>query len=965
MSIPETAAVHESPPYGGDRLLERADELAAIDDALDGARAGAGSLVLVGGAPGIGKSALLAAARRSARAANLVVLSASGLELEREFPFGVTVRLFEPVLDALDRAHRARVFSGPAGAAAALFERHDAVAVSGGAERAHAVVHALRRLTVNLSATGSEPVGSPLAIVVDDAQWSDAGSLRFLSYLAADVATLPVAIIVAFRHGSAEAPSELRRGLATARQSRSLRLRPLSAGAIDRLVRGVYPDSAPEFVRACARATGGNPFYLHELLQSARADGLSATTAGASALQALAPESVVNSVLLRLAGLPDPAPVLASALSVLGDGATLRQAAALAGVDGEAAEAGADALAAAHILRPGEPLVFAHPLIATAVHSDMPALARSRAHRRAAELLEAEGAAVENVAAHLMVCRPDSDPRVVDTLRSAAARAFGRGEPEGARRLLERALAEPPAPELRPQLLVDRALAEASVGTPAAVGHVRAALETVTDLGQRVDALRSLARLLFARSEFAAAAAACEQALLQLEAGDPRAEALLVDWLAIASTGAAPPPAAASGRLGAMLAGADAGRLPSQPGLIAQLAAAMLANGRPAAEVASTARTALAELPIDDGFYGIINGFAVVALLAAGDLEPAAARIEAVQERAQATGSLIASGMASHWLAVLRYYRGDLDGAIAAAKHTLEVARAGWDVCTGWVAPVLAHAHMDRMDLAAAADAVGLGDQLPAGRRERALCGAARGRLAHLGGDPVAAERELLEVGPLIERDAIGRMMVVPWRSSAALAAEAAGHHDRACSLAGAELTEARAGAPRTLGIALRVSGVTRGGRPGLELLREAVEVLASTPAALEHARALVALGGALRRAGQPVDSREPLRGGFELARALGAHPLADHAQHELRAAGGRRTRPRNGLGPTALTAAERRVAELAASGATTPEIARALYVTPKTVDWHLGHAYQKLGISSRRQLPGALRSTSDSESLI
>jgi DNA-binding CsgD family transcriptional regulator len=313
---------------------------------------------------------------------------------------------------------------------------------------------------------------------------------------------------------------------------------------------------------------------------------------------------------------------------------------------------------------------------------------------------------------------------------------------------------------------------------------------------------------------------------------------------------------------------------------------------------------------------------------------------------------------------MLRYRRGELAGAIAAAQDTLEAAHAGWDVCTAWVTPVLAHAYMDRGALPAAADAIAQCVGVAVERPERALVQAARGRLAFLEGDPAEAEQTLVEAGAVIERNAITRMMVVPWRSMAALAAHRAGHRGRARALATAELEAARTEEPRRLGIALRVAGITEGGRSGLDLLREAVTVLAPSAAALEHAKALVALGAALRREGQRVESREPLRRGVELARTLGAPPLAEHARHELRAAGGRRSRPRH-AGPDALTATERRVAELAAGGATTREIARTLYVTPKTVDWHLGHAYQKLGIGSRRQLSEALSSTNDPASLV
>jgi len=140
----------------------------------------------------------------------------------------------------------------------------------------------------------------------------------------------------------------------------------------------------------------------------------------------------------------------------------------------------------------------------------------------------------------------------------------------------------------------------------------------------------------------------------------------------------------------------------------------------------------------------------------------------------------------------------------------------------------------------------------------------------------------------------------------------------------------------------------------GLERLREAVDVLAETSARVEHAKALAALGTALRHARQPGDAREPLRGALELADACGADALSERVRSELYATG---TRPRTSAlrGVEALTASERRVAALAAEGRTNRDIAQALFVTPKTVEVHLSSAYRKLGIRSRRQLAGAL----------
>jgi len=177
------------------------------------------------------------------------------------------------------------------------------------------------------------------------------------------------------------------------------------------------------------------------------------------------------------------------------------------------------------------------------------------------------------------------------------------------------------------------------------------------------------------------------------------------------------------------------------------------------------------------------------------------------------------------------------------------------------------------------------------------------------------------------------------------------GRTDEAAELAREELKLARQwGAPRPIGIALRVLGLVHGGRRGEAQLRHAVTVLEPSGAQLEHARALIDLGGMLRRANRRADAREPLRRGLELAYRAGAAGLVKHAQDELAATG---TRPRTLAltGVEALTPSERRVARMAAEGMANKEIAQALFVTVKAVEVHLSSAYRKLQIKSRTQL--------------
>jgi len=202
-----------------------------------------------------------------------------------------------------------------------------------------------------------------------------------------------------------------------------------------------------------------------------------------------------------------------------------------------------------------------------------------------------------------------------------------------------------------------------------------------------------------------------------------------------------------------------------------------------------------------------------------------------------------------------------------------------------------------------------------------------------------------------------GAPTIVPvaWRSRAAMAHLSLGHMDEARRLAGEETELAhRFGASRQIGVALRAAGLIEGGESGAELLAEAASVLEEGEDRLEHARALVDLGASMRRANKRSPAREPLHRGLELALSCGGVALADRARVELLAAGDR-PRMARGEGADALTPSERRVCELAREGLSNREIAQALFVTVKTVEYHLSNAYRELEISSRADLAAFL----------
>ena len=238
---------------------------------------------------------------------------------------------------------------------------------------------------------------------------------------------------------------------------------------------------------------------------------------------------------------------------------------------------------------------------------------------------------------------------------------------------------------------------------------------------------------------------------------------------------------------------------------------------------------------------------------------------------------------------------------------------------------------------------------------------AARGRLRLAQGRPAEALADFQTCAAMFSPEVWGtemRDVGLPARARRrrAQALLRLGRARGARELAEAELADVRAfGAPRALGIALRVAGLARGRRARARAARaNRWPRLRSSPALLERARSLAELGAALRRAGQRAAAREPLAEALDLAARCGARPLAARAREELKATG---ARPRRAwrTGVEALTPSELRVARLAAEGRTNREIAHELYVTLKTIEGHLSRAYAKLGIEGRAQLPQAL----------
>jgi DNA-binding CsgD family transcriptional regulator len=920
---------------GARGLLERELEVSAITEIVRTAMAGQGALAVVEGAPGLGKTRLLGVAREIAERENLQVLAAQATELESELPFGAVRQLL----------------------GARSVQR--ASPLQDGADRSLAMIEQLRaELWDRLFPEVDSPDGAPALLLIDDAQWADGPSLRFLLHVSLRIEELPVAIIVATRSAEPGAPQDLLDALVRT-ASRVVTPKPLSSDGIGLLARASLGDRVDgDLIAAAARATGGNPFYLSELLRLLASPGSRTSIA---AIQEAAPASVMRAVLGRLARLGAAPAELATAIAVLGDGCALDVARELAGLTALEAEEAADQLARAGLIAPGEPLRFAHPLISSSLRADLGAFALARLHRRAAEILACTGGEIDRIAAHLVNTRPQGDPETVSRLRRAARNARSRGEPQTARKLLTRALEEPPPRGSCADVLIELADAEVLLGSSGADGHLQAALEATADPRRRAEICAALARTLHATGHISRAAEVADQALRELSPEDPLIENVLAAWGAPATL----LPALherLDAKLAPLIAAARASRYPDDPALCALMAAWMLVQGEAGATVVALAEAAFAQGPLVDGEpSGVTVGFAAAALVGADALEPAQRLLTAAIDAAGELGAALAGAIARRFRAIVNYRQGRLAEAVTDAEYALEPFRYGW-ISSTWSCAILAVSHLERGDMPAAEEALGTPATNEALSEEvdlleaRALIRLAQQRPS----EALAAAKEAGRVVEQVHR--LPHSLLPDWMRLAAVAAHAAGCGAEAADLAARNLERARAGAPAArLGSALAAAGIVAGGEEGLDQLRAAVEIFERLPPRLDHVRALLELGGALRRRGRRSEARDRLYEALEMADGFGAARLVALSRAELAALG---LRPRRAAraGVAGLTPAERRVAELAAAGLSNPRIAHALHITRKTVESHLAQVYRKLEVDGRGELQPALGETPASD---
>ncbi len=921
-------------------LVERDAAIQCLDEQRSRAAGGSGSTVVFAAPAGLGKSSLLVHGRERAGADGFLVAHARGDELGRTVPHAALLQLVHQLLRGATSDDLLALAASPA---APLVDAVRSGAGTGLPELGRAATG----LWWLLDFLGDDE-DRPILLAIDDIQWIDGASLAAIAYVANRIDDLPCAIVAAERTGEAPAaPDELAR----LRHAGATRIEPLAVLTLDGcacVTRSSIGSVDDDVVARAHEASGGNPFLLTELLRhSAQADHRSV------------PPRIVDHMRLRLQHASPKAATVGAASAVLGPWATIARIATVADLPVELTETVLDELVTAGVAsREQERCRFRHPLLREALLATaLDDADRRRLARRAADAAIADGLAPTAIASLLLDAPIAGDPDTARRLVDGARSAIDSGARREAITFLERALAEPildiPA-RVEASLLLMRAhmLDE---NKPAALEAAVAALEQTTDPHERSDLRITIANLRIGTGDVAGAmrdfaAATTELAdvpgtaarMAMLRAGE-RSFGRFIGG----GTGDDP-------LLRALTDEPDTLTLETRI-LLANLGLAHVIGNRDAAQACAYARRALGGTALLDDVTpdAQILYVAMAPLGWCEDFDAAFPAFDAAVSEAQRRGAPIGFAMASASRGGAHLRRGDLNRAAADLDAAIEGRHDGWSAYLPMNGNMAARVHEelgnDAAVRATVEACVPAAAAAPWGALEPfawdCLAVAARSR----GEDDRALElwRAALTAA---ERHRQRAITLSHWRHCAVELAARLGHGNEFGDVAAESLTLARGlGAPRALGLALRASAaIERDDDARLRLLDEAVEVLEAGDVRLELARTLV------RRAELVGVStrRDELVRALQIAAACGARRLVeeiaalgvvapDDRAHEL------------------LTPAELRVAELAASGRTNREIAAALFVTVKAVEWHLSNCYRKLEIRGRRELATALAAAS------
>jgi DNA-binding CsgD family transcriptional regulator len=776
-----------------DTLLDREFEVRALERALDELALGRGGVVFVESAVGLGKTALLQRAGDLALEAGYALLSARGAELERDFTLGVVRQLFEFAVPGHSEDGE-RLFAAAAATAGLPDDgRHQA------SSSVYHLLNGLYWLLVNLAAK------VPVVMLVDDAQWADSLSLRFLGFLARRMDSVAVAVIVASGSGSRDGGALLD-DLVTAGTTTVLEPKGLSRFAVAELVRrSLGRDADEEFCVACHTVTGGNPLFVRELLRVLAAnDTYPDATAVASVWEA-GPDAVRRPVMARLRRQRQDVRCVARAVAVLGDDTDLALVARQAGLTPPSAAAAAGELVHGGIFGRVSPPAFVHGAVRDVVLSAIPAAELPAAHERAAAILQEAGEPADRIASHLLGTTPDGHHERVSVLLAAAHQASKQGSPGRAAVYLRRARSEPPPAEMRCEVsrllgaceAQQLALAEAEV-------HLREAFSLADSPLQWAMCAAGLARVRAARGAPGEAVDLLAQAIADLPAEqNALATELRAELIGFARSDL-------SRRRELLDHLADYRPRRDRPDVItdAQQSVEAAFSGAPASYVAGLARRALVGDQLLSDKPAIWA--AVHMLIVTDELDEAERRLTVALDAAVRRGQLSPAALVRGYLARVSWLRGDLPRA-------WEHVELG---CRGLPAPNVALPALQatqiellvedgRLDEAAAVAQ----HAMPPGHAELDhiwqlwLLGA-RARLYAAQDRADDALADAVTCGRLYQQWGGAALLDVPWRLTAAEAHRRLGDPDRAAALVAEHLELARSfGVARHVAAALAASG--------------------------------------------------------------------------------------------------------------------------------------------------------------
>ncbi|RAS66964.1 regulatory LuxR family protein [Lentzea atacamensis] len=915
-------------------LLERDDETSLVARALEQALDGIGSVVVLAGPLGNGKTALLRALSRHPGAASFSVLHASATLMERDHAFGVVRQLLEPVLAGAP----AQVWSGPAALAGPVFDRDGTGRLD---DAAQPVQLGLLSLSRNLSTI------KPLFVLVDDLQWVDEPSLATLELLAGRIRHLRVVLVVTVREGDplAERPAA---ASVLAAATRRLRPRPLSPAGAAKLVRAKLGRECDEaFGLACHETTGGNPLLLTGLALAWAVGGEPPTEANAELVRAVRPAQARERLVACMRAQPEPVRRLLKAAAVLGESAELDVVSVLAGLDEPSTAEIVRALGRLGLFRGAG---FAHPGAREAVDDLMSAGEREQFHLRAVRLLYDLGKPVETVAGQLLATSTPQGLWAVEALRDAAHVALRRGAPQTAVAYLRRALLDTSVdgPD-RATVLVDLASAERLLDVNAAVRTLSYAVALLPGPRQRAAALIRLTPAVM--GDAPDAVVSILRGIFE-EFGRPeqlsgvdrdlalRLEARLRFICRTESWGLA----GTCTRLDELQEGewTDSGAARELVSVLVNSAA--LTVGVPARRVAVLAEQLLAREPASSAHSASAAPLLVTALGAADSPGVVAGWLERALVAAQQRGDVVEQAMIRTEQSLIHLLTGRVGDATLAATDALDLGAWNWG-SVGTSAAVVSGAVALQLG-----DPVLIGRLLTSVEAEPAnpclatMTGLLRGHAAVARGEHAVAALTLADCGAHLDRLGWRNPVLFPWRSALALVKLKLGATCDAIALAEEErLIAEEWGAASGIGRTLRVLGRIVGGDRGLDLTGRAIDVLRTSAHRLE-------LLHALRQRAELTELSDSWRSCLELAEEIGAQRIA----HRARVALGF-TAPVNTGGK--LTRSEQKVAMLAVSGRSNQEIAEMLDVTSRAVEKHLTNTYRKLGVRRRSELAEALRS--------